>query len=284
MVRIGIPDKRYTVGIGYIVVPSNANRDEYILNSLRKEEVCILTQDGSFISKVLIDRDCLQRIEFPIDNNYPGSCVVYINEFIHNQPIVVAVLSKGNENQLLDENQFKLYKKTKLGIVSIVGDGNKGNLFVQLNSEDDIGGDFYIDLLNNSKTSKFILNVKGEVVVNTTGNITLNSEGNTVLNSDGNIDIVSKGNINISVDGTTSVTSKGKVSIDSDNEIDLGASSLEKAVLGDKLKKFMDDFITEVSNITVQVLSNPMPILNKVAVEALKLRTEEFLSSLNKLE
>lgn len=244
MDRIGVPNKRPTVGIGYIVIPSDVDRDQYIINAFRKEEVCVLNIDGSFLNKVLIDRDCIQRIEFPIDNNNPGSCVVYVNEYVHNQPIIIAVLSKGNENQLLNENEFKLYRKTKAGIVSIIGNADKSQLNIQLLTDNETGGDLYVNLVNKSKSCKLNVEVKG------------------------NINLKSTSDFNI----------------DSNSKITLGKENIEHATLGDTLKEFLDDFIDEVSKITTMTSMGVQPILNKAQIKAFKDRTEDILSQLNYLE
>lgn len=243
-----IPNSRLTTGIGYIIIPKGVDRDSFVINCLRKETVSLITQDGSYINNVNIDVDCLQRIEFPENSDSNGSCVVFVNEFNRNIPIVVAVLSKGNENQLLKEGEFKLFKKTKAGVVVISGDSNKGNLFIQLMSDENSGGEFHIDLLNNNKSSKLNINVKGTINIHATDTIRLNSD------------------VGIKFSNTNN------------------DSGLEAAVLGDTLKQIFDDFIDEVSNITVTTAIGTQPILNKVQILDFKNRTEDFLSTFNTIQ
>lgn len=246
--KIAINNPRLTTGIGYIIIPKGVDRDTFIINCLRKELVSIVTQDGSYINNVNIDRDCLQKIDFPENDKINGSCVVFVNEYNKNTPIIVAVLSKGNENQLLREGEFKIFKKTKSGIVVISGDGNKGNLFIQLISDSDDGGEFHIDLVNKSKSAKLKINVKGTIDIHATDIIRINSDIGIKFSNTNNDD------------------------------------GLEAAVLGDTLRELFDDFIDEVSNITVATSIGVQPIINKAQVLAFKDRTEDFLSKFNTVQ
>jgi hypothetical protein len=193
---------------------------------------------------VYIDIHKLQLINFPINTDSLGSAIVYINECKKNVPIVIGVLSKGNECQLLEENQFSLSRKTATGSVNIIGKGDTGELFVQVISDQATGGNIYVDVLNANKDSVVNLNVKGAV----------------------------------------NVYASDQVNIDAENSINLGSENLNPGVLGTELKNFLSDFIDEVANITVTTAIGIQPILNIVQIENFKNRLDSLLSTLNNLE
>ena len=86
------------------------------------------------------------------------------------------------------------------------------------------------------------------------------------------------------VGSSEEIVEKNKITIDS-TKIVLGSeSSAQKILKGEDTKQLLDSFITAVSSIMVTTLAGPMPILNKVQVEALKTQLEPLLSTKNYAE
>lgn len=172
--RKNISNYSSPVGFGYIVIPHNEDRSKYIKTCLRKERVAVqLDGGGSVITNCYISKESLNRITFPETSNNLGSAVAYIVPQFYDIPIIVGVISKEDETQLLDENSFKHEVHTNDSIVSIIGKGKEGNLFIEVNSEYSSGGNIYVTLKN--KENKANLNIK------CFGNISIYSEGDVVL-------------------------------------------------------------------------------------------------------
>lgn len=172
----------YPTGLGYITIPIGIDRDLYIQTCYRKERVAIqLDGGGSVINNCYISRSTLQEIIFPDEINQLGSCVAFICLKHHNLPIIVAVVSKPDETQLLEEKAFKKSVATKEANVSIEGKGKSGELFINVESNSENEGSIYITLKSKNNTSKFELKCFGEVNIYSEGKTTLKALKNVNL-------------------------------------------------------------------------------------------------------
>ena len=58
-------DYKYTVGRGYIALPVDLERAQYIRDCYKNNQVCILTEEGGFLTRLPISPEILNFIEFP---------------------------------------------------------------------------------------------------------------------------------------------------------------------------------------------------------------------------
>lgn len=259
--RNSIPNYSYPVGFGYIVIPYDTDRQRYIQTCLRKERVAIqLEAGGSVINNCYISKESLNRIKFPETSNELGSAVAFIVPKFYDIPIIVGVISKEDETQLLEENLFKHEVHDKNSIVSIIGKGSNGELFIEVNSEYSSGGNIHITLKN--KESKANLNVK------CFGNINIYSEGDIALETLKQIQIQSfyvnengekklNSKLNLSEDSfTIEDRNENKISSNSDGEINILPKEKlnlfegsEPLVKGNELKKQLEEMSSRIDKI-----------------------------------
>jgi len=172
--RVNPGNRNEPTGLGYITIPIGVDRDLYIQTCYRKERVAIqLDGGGSVVSNCYISRATLQEIVFPEEINQLGSCVAFICLKHHNLPIIVSVISKPDETQLLEENSFKKIVSMKAANVSIEGKGKSGELFVNVESNSENEGSIYVTLKSKNNTSKFELKCFGEINVYSEGKTSL---------------------------------------------------------------------------------------------------------------
>jgi len=244
--RKRIPNPRYTVGTGYITLPYDVDRKIYIENCYRSNIVDILTDDGEYIQDVRIDKLVLQQIEFPFNIDDLGSIVVFVNEIVSNQPFIIATLARRDEYDNLEEKEFKFFKSFGEYVVTVRGQGKRGNLLIHLKSPEDENG-FYIDIVNSETKGKFKITIQGDY--------------DLFVEKDVNIEAVE--NINL--------TATKKIVAISEDDTELTA---QKILIQNKdkysVKELFDEIITEISNITVQTSMGAQPIINKIQVEDLK--------------
>lgn len=249
-------NRRNSIELGYIAIPTDVDRDNYVETCLKTERVSILTINGEFILKALIDKSVLQTIEFPQNSEELGSSVVLITEPYRNQAIIVGVLNRGDDSSCVSENQFLLRKKTDDFDVSIIGDSKNGNLNISVESNLDTGGDINIDILNKSNSSNFNLSVAG--------------------------------NVNLNIVGDTTILNKGTVKIDSEVEIINGAENLNRSVLGDMLmNEFVNPLFDALEKMVLTTPAGPSTAPPVNWTEFLQIKNvfeEKVLSKLNKLE
>ena len=167
-------NRSYQNGFGYIIVPSDVDRDQYIATCLREERVAIQLDFGmGFIQDCFITTSALREIKFPATPEELGSCVTFIGDEYHSAPVIIGVLSKRDESQLLEENVIKRDVSTKHASVNVESNGNTGEVFINVDSKFENGGSIIINLNSKNNTAKFNVNCYGD--------ISLYSEGNTSL-------------------------------------------------------------------------------------------------------
>lgn len=169
VLRKGIPNGRDPSGTGYIIVPNGISRENYISQCYRKNVVSVILEDsGEILHDVRIDDWILQRISFPNEKEKIGSAIVWLNLEIYNSIVIVALLPKKDEVNVLEEGDFKLQTTDKT--TTILGKKN-GNLYIDINSIDE--GEVFINVKNSKNTGKYKINVKGDAEIIATNSVNL---------------------------------------------------------------------------------------------------------------
>ena len=138
-------------GVGYIILPHDLNRGDYIKKCLSEGTVTILTDNSEQFSNIRVVKHVLNDLEFPKDSKTLGSFVCW-NYYYPHSPIVTGILPKDNEiiNNL--ENQFILTKKTDFNTIDISGDAANALLNLLVSSEKDGLGKLNISVINKDET------------------------------------------------------------------------------------------------------------------------------------
>ncbi len=237
----GIGGERYSVGTGFIIIPGSVDRANYIQNCYRNGRVSLQGDDGSFMLDVPIALGVLKEIDFPDDFEMLGSQVIYVTFPVHNQPIVVDRILKDDETTDFIENEFKLQKHTDSGSVSITGTADKGNLFINVESQVSDGGKVYVDVTNPDNTAEVIVNIKGDLQAEIK-NIVMN-----VLEE-----------LNVTVVGDVNVSTESDINLVPEGVVNLGTGD-EPIPLGETLQGQLDALQTKV-DLIINAIENGIPI------------------------
>src|SRR5690554_4895141 len=101
-----IDKNAYSVGVGYIIVPSDVDRNIFVNRCLSTGRVGIINEYGGVEWDCLIDKSLLNTVDFPTLSMDYGSMIAYVRVPNHNDPLIIANLSKINENLNYSENSF----------------------------------------------------------------------------------------------------------------------------------------------------------------------------------
>lgn len=152
-------------GTAYVFVPNDiTNREKFISDCYNTLTISILNSEGQRFDNVPVDRNIFQNLDFPETTNDLGSLIFYVKVQRQNLPIVVAVLNKKGEVLGYQKGQISLSKSSKTGIVSILGDSKKGDLLINVDSDE--GGNIIVNAKNKNKTNKVKLNIDGDFELN----------------------------------------------------------------------------------------------------------------------
>lgn len=254
-----------TVGVGYIVIPTDIDRASYINYCYSNNRVSIKCEDGSYYNRVPIDKTTINLIEFPFEATDLGTGVVFVTEPTRNLPIIIAALAKNDEVKNLSEGQFKLRRKFGDKVIEIFGDEKTGNLTLNVSGYDNGS----ISILNNSINGFLDVLIKGNINIRSKKELNIEAENGVKISStQDSTEEDTKQSILQIYDNTTTLDTEKFVINDGD----------EPMVRGNKLKEFLNDFITEVSSIKVTTAIGLQPIVNATQVELLKKKLDQFLS------
>lgn len=151
------------VGIGYITLPSDIDRDRYIALSLRSCTVSIRTNDGAYYNDVPVSFPVLDYIQFPSTIEELGSPVVYINDTIRDRIIIVGILPQQGDLQDRREDDFKVQKSYQNTVIEISGNPKSGH--ISLNIQSDKTAQINLNVTS-TKDAAINVNVNGKVNIN----------------------------------------------------------------------------------------------------------------------
>lgn len=177
--RFEIPNGIESIGTGYIVIPHDVDRENYVTDAMRREKVVIMPDEGSgYISECNITKSALNQIEFPDNDNELGSAVVFITNMFHNVPTVLGVINKLDDSSLMDEKSFLLQKQyNRMMDVTVLGLAKEAYLLLTTTNE---SGDASIVIKSNG-------NAQSKIQIETTGDINMLGDENLSVTTGGSL-------------------------------------------------------------------------------------------------
>lgn len=156
-------------GIGFIVVPDDSIRQQYIDDCYRTSTVTINGGFGyGYISAVKILPDILQKIHFPLKSSERGTPVLWLRENFSNRPIVIGVVSENGYTNLLKENQSRYLQEADGKSVEVFQDGNLATLNINAVGSPEVPANINIKVASGSEDS--VINVDSDGKVNVSAN------------------------------------------------------------------------------------------------------------------
>ena len=269
--------------IGSVVIPVDKDRDIYIDECYSLGQCAVYVEEIGIIPDVKIGRSIENYIEFPLTSDEFGSQLLFIRMPMYNNNYVAFdVLKKSDDVSMISENEFRIGKQMTNSGVNIIGNAETGTLLVNVKSDKKARVSITI---NGKELAEFNINVNGEIKNESDTVRTVINDSMIIEFPDNNDDktVISyergKGFNYLDEFDNKVIIKDGEVKILT-KKINFGEGK-EPLILGDTMKKLLDDFITQVSSILVTTSLGAMPILNKTQMEALKQRTGTILSELS---
>lgn len=280
-------------GIGFIVVPNEVDREQYIEDCYRTNTVTINGGLGyGYFSGVAVDIDVMQQLRFPtnVDNDTRGTAVVWIKDSISQRPVIVAVLR--NQDEYFPLSQYQRYHKCEFEgkVVEVFFDANTSNLNINIIGDDQEAANLNIKVTSVNKDSSINLECDNEVNLYPESALNVITSGKVVVNvtKDGEtkteIQYEAEKGFHYKDEFENEVTAK-------DGEINIISKKInhnkgkEPMVLGDTLKGILSDLIDAIMAITVVSPSGPTsPPSNAAQFTAIKGQLNTILSKISNLE
>lgn len=280
-----------SAGVGFVVVPSEVDRVQYINDCYRTNTLTINGGKGyGYFSGVHADINVMQNIKFPTDEENRGTPVVWVKDAVSQLPVIVAVLRKQGEYYSLNENQFRLKRGTETRNVEIFIDGSTSALDITILGDKDEPAN--IDVKLSSENADSVLNVSCDNEINITGEKAVN----VITNKKATLKVTEKGEDKMSLSYELGVGLKYKDEFENevtakDGEVDIISKKInhnsgkEPMVLGNTLADLLNEFLAAVQKITVispvGVTSVPVNIGDFAAIQA---KLDTIKSEISNLE
>lgn len=247
-----------SAGVGFVVVPTDVDREEYINDCYRTNTLTINGGKGyGFFSGVHTDVNVMQNISFPTDERNRGTAVVWVRDAISQLPVIIASLRKQDEYYNLAENQFRIKRNNveKTKAIEIFADGDESCIDIILLSDEITPANFNIKI--NSKNQKSILNINCDNEINIVSDNKIKIETNKKVE----IEITEEGETKTAI---SYELGKGFIYKDEfeneinckDGEINIISEKInhnggkEPMVLGDTLVDLLRDVLSEIQKMT----------------------------------
>lgn len=279
-----------TGGVGFLVVPDEIDRIQYIQDCYRTQTVTINGGEGyGYFNAVRCPQSILENLIFPTEESR-GTPIVWVKDGMTHLPVVVAWLRPEGDYYALGENQWRVTKGNDKRNVEIFIDGNTADLQISVMSDSEEPANVDIKLTSQNKDSIFNLSSDNEVNVSAVKKMTLtsNSEFNMNIEEKGKIKgnlqyVLGKGFILKDEFENQITTNKDGVQIES-KKIDHN-SGKEPMVLGNTLVELLSDFLDACQQLTVispvGQTSIPVNVADFAAVQA---KLETIKSKISNLE
>lgn len=246
-----------SAGVGFVVIPSDVDREQYINDCYRTNTLTINGGKGyGYFSGVHADINVMQNIHFPTDEENRGTPVVWIKDAVSQLPVIVGVLRKQNEYYSLSENQYKLKRGTEKTDVEIFIDGNESELNITILGDKDYPANMNVKLSSENSDSVFNLNCDNEININGSKsvNVITNKKVSLLINDKG------ENKMKLSYELENGLNYKDEFEneiVAKDGEIDIISKKInhnegkEPMVLGNTLADILDEMLKAIQAITV---------------------------------
>ena len=302
-------------GVGFVVVPNDDKREDYINDCYRTMSVTINGGFGyGYISNVKILGNVLQQIKFPLKSTERGTPVFWVRENFTNRPIIVGVIPEGNYTNLLTEGQGRYVQQVGERVVEIFEDATNGVLNISVVSDSEHPANVRIKA--SSGTTESVLEVESDGIVRVSGNqvesvarqdfkmvlknavddelVTITGDKKKVEYIDQfktnvrlskeSVDVNTEIDVNVEAkDSAINVTSK-EINLKTDNKLNLD-SGKEPMVLGDTLKGILNDILKAIQTMTVMTPTGPSSVpINVADFASIQAKLQTILSKKSNLD
>ena len=230
------PRSRKSINFGYIVVPSDVDRNSFIAKCKRENRVSIFVEKGGGLhNNCRITKEALKNVEFPKVGEKLGSMVCFFSEPFGNQIFIVGTLPNTEQVEEIKEGVDQTSKTSDNGSASIYVDSD-GVINIDIDSHLPESGKLNINIHNQQKTAEFNLKVKGSINLYTEGDLNIR-----------NVD----GNLNIDCDSIVNINSS-KLILN---------GGFESGLLGDKTQTELNKerkALTDIINIFKNIIAQPV--------------------------
>lgn len=223
---IPVPNGEYSVDIGYVILPSGVDRDNFVSDCGKNQKVSvILDRNGSVIHECLVSEQVYQDISIPLTDGEVGTPVVLVKTRFNEKPIVISTIPAVNSSDEYEEGVYKKLFRDDAGLFLVQASLNDGSLLVNVNG---LGKRKLNIVVNGEEGSGIEVNTNGDIVEIANGKVSVKSFNQveaTVIDADNDT-------------SSTVVIDKENITLDPSKKMNVKGGK-EPIPLGDTLKEIL---------------------------------------------
>lgn len=274
-------------GIGYIVIPKDANTAEYVQRCYRNHAVSISGgYDSTYMHGVKITEEALNKIKFPDNDDGLGSAVVWLRDSFTNRAVVIGTLKTAGESNMVQGSQQRIVQETAQSVVEMFLDALNCTINISAQGNENIpsvinlkasSGTAEGDVVNIISKDRIVTDSR-HIKVNITEDfeLTINNGEEDIIHIVGNEEELHitdhfKNEAIFNEENVQILTAKFNV-----------GTGKEQMVLGNTLVNLLSQLIDAILNMTVLTHVGPSGTpVNAAAFSEIKGKLEEALSKLS---
>lgn len=280
-----------SAGVGYVVIPKEIDREQYIQDCYRTNTLTINGGMGyGYLTSVPVDVNVMQNIKFPTDENNRGTPVIWVRDAVSHLPVIVGALRKQENYYSLSENQYRLFRGIGEKSVEVFLNGNNTDLQITLLGDKEDPANVNIKVTSQNKDSVFNLFCDNEI------NVFSESVVNIASNQKILLQITDKGESKMSLTYEKGIGLKyedefeNKINV-KDEEVNIISKKInhnegkEPMVLGDTLAQLLSDFLDACQNLSFMSPAGQTSIpINVADFVAIKGKLDKIKSKISNLD
>ena len=274
-------------GVGFVVIPNNDKRNDYITDCYRTSSVTINGGYGyGYIENVSVLPDVLQDIKFPNKSEERGSAVFWVRENFTNRPIIIGIIPNDNFTNLLVSGQRRIVQQIGNVTVELFLDASSGRLNINVVGDEENPAKINFKSCSGTEDSEISIYTDGKVKVSANAlnavarkdfNIQLrNGKDEELVSVSGNGEkveykdqfktsvIFNKDNVALNTEIDVNVEAKDsivnahakQINLKTDSKLNID-SGKEPMVLGNQLVSLLQNLINGIISITVPTAVGP---------------------------
>lgn len=274
-------------GIGYIVIPKDANTAEYVQRCYRNHAVSISGgYDSTYMHGVKITEEVLNKIKFPDNDDGLGSAVVWLRDSFTNRAVVIGTLKTAGESNMVQGSQQRIVQETAQSVVEMFLDALNCTINISAQGNENIPSVINIKASSGTDEGDVVNIISKDRIVTDSRHIKVNiTEDFELTINNGEEDIIHI----VGNEEELHITDhfKNEAIFNEENVQILTAkfnvgTGKEQMVLGNTLVNLLSQLIDAILNMTVLTHVGPSGTpVNAAAFSEIKGKLEEALSKLS---
>ena len=148
-----------SVGVGYIFIPEDRDRDEFVDTCFRTMRMSVMDDNGNPIHNCYLTKEVIQNIRFPRNAGEIGDAVVWVCKPFLAQPVIIGTFVTSDEPDFRSDQELRILKQWNQGAIDIHGSSKEGYLTIDVRGA--VAGNFQLNVLGDESSRCSVFSTGG---------------------------------------------------------------------------------------------------------------------------